>query len=239
MTFTTSRAEATVGDEIVVAWQVDGAPGTVSLSQFINSNPRAVFDETVTAVGQRTFAVTNNEMNGREIIFQLEIEGVTSDSVSVALTCDHDFFFTAPDILPNNLCPNAPVITNMAEQRFSGGTLYWLETFDQIYIHLFNGASRKVSDDWRLDLPEDSCPEITTENRDFKPDRGFGLVWCNNPDIREALGEPIGGPSGYPSVSQTARPNRAVEWVKVRAGHILEIPINSGTWTERLNVNAD
>lgn len=223
----------------MIAWQVDSAPETIELSQFVNGSSSPAFLQQVSTVGQQSFTVREGAMNSREMIFRLEVDGLTSETIQVSLTCNHDFFFTAPSILPNDLCPFAPVTTNMAEQRFSNGTLYWLETFDQIYIHLFNGGSRKLSDDWRTDLPVDSCPDLTTANPAFKPDFGFGFVWCNDPTLRAALGEPIEAASGFPSISQKARPNGVVEWIRVEAGHVLEIPLGSGTWTERPNVTAD
>ena len=85
-------------------------------------------------------------------------------------------------------------------------------------------------------MDDDVCPDLTAP---FKPTRGFGLVWCNNPTIRTAFGNPIADAGSYTTVWQRTRPVAAgTQYLRLRNGNVLQIPAgNSPNWIELTDVN--
>ncbi len=74
-----------------------------------------------------------------------------------------------------------------AEQPFLGGQMYWRSDTRQIYVIYHNGISRIFQDEWSEGMPEDSCPDVEPPGGGKRPIRGFGKVWCENPDVRAEL----------------------------------------------------
>ena len=84
-------------------------------------------------------------------------------------------------------------------------------------------------------MDEDSCPDLTAP---FKPTRGFGLVWCTNPTIRTALGDPIASSGAYTTIRQITRPTTSgTQYLRMRNGNVLVLPATSSTWSELTNVD--
>lgn len=194
----------------------------------------------LSATGELQFVVSESDLNGQALSFTLSGNTINDQTITVDLDCPYQWFFSPDDFVNANACPGRPSLPSSgAKQRFQNGTMFWVESTDQIYVHLFNGTSQIFPDNFEDGMPSDSCPDIFTDGT--KPDRGFGLVWCENESIRTALGTPTSGPSGYSTLVQKSRqPGRAVEFIKIGDGagfHILEIPTGSGTWNERTDVN--
>lgn len=84
-------------------------------------------------------------------------------------------------------CPITPgaAVVNTAYAPFEGGQMLWRGDTDTIYVLTHDGRWTSYANAWREGDPEFSCgaadPLIT-------PVRGFGRVWCDHPDVREALG---------------------------------------------------
>ncbi len=240
LSFTADRDRASLEQTITLSWQTSGATGDLSLLKQVTGGITPMQTFSVSANGSRQFVVTENDHNGRELLFTLRGNGI-EESVAVTLDCPYEWFFSPDDFVNANACPERPSgSTNGAKQRFQNGSMFWAAATDKIYVHLFNGASQIFVDNFdESTMPIDSCPDVTVPSN--KPDRGFGLVWCTQDAIRSALGDPIEGPSGYSSFVQRSRlPGRLVEFIRIgnsTGSHILEIPIGSGTWTERTNVN--
>jgi hypothetical protein len=99
--------------------------------------------------------------------------------------CEHDYFFT-PAPAP---CPEGPPIeTAAAEEPFTGGVMIWLQVTDSIYVFYPDGQYQRFEDTWTEDQPE-SDPTLTPPEDDlYQPIRGFGKVWREHPEVREALG---------------------------------------------------
>jgi len=94
----------------------------------------------------------------------------------------------------------------IAEEKFEGGRMFWRELIDegQVLV-LFNDAT------WRIvkhspfieGSPEFSCPDANTPSKcPPTPKRGFGMVWCDTPEIRERLGNVIDCERGYDGWTQ-------------------------------------
>jgi hypothetical protein len=75
----------------------------------------------------------------------------------------------------------------MAEQSFERGHMLWRETDKTVFVLRGDGTWHRHPDTWHEGMPEDSCPSSPPDEL-LQPKRGFGLVWCEEADIREALG---------------------------------------------------
>jgi hypothetical protein len=68
---------------------------------------------------------------------------------------------------------------------FAGGQMLWRGDTDTIYVLTDDGKWASYPNAWREGDPEYTCGE---ESSPPTPVRGFGRVWCANPEVREALG---------------------------------------------------
>ena len=68
---------------------------------------------------------------------------------------------------------------------FEGGQMLWRGDTDTIYVLTHDGRWTSYPNEWREGDPPVSCGEEDPLNT---PVRGFGRLWCNNPEVREALG---------------------------------------------------
>jgi hypothetical protein len=74
----------------------------------------------------------------------------------------------------------------LAEEEFEGGRMFWREDDGHVYV-LFDDDLWAVYDDtWSEGDAEYSCG---VEQSPPTPLRGFGKVWCTNPDVQEKLGD--------------------------------------------------
>lgn len=95
-----------------------------------------------------------------------------------------------------------PVISQIqvAEQVFEKGRMFWLQPVDQIWVLV---VTREGGGDWSVyqdtfeDGEPESDPSIVPPNGFQQPERGFGKLWRENPDVREALGWAITPEFGY------------------------------------------
>jgi hypothetical protein len=83
----------------------------------------------------------------------------------------------------------------IVEENFEGGKMFWREPVDYAQaLVLFNGGT------WRIfghspygdNRPEFSCVDDNTPAEcPPTPKRGFGMMWCDIPEIRNGLGNAI------------------------------------------------
>lgn len=109
-----------------------------------------------------------------------------------------------------------PVVSQIqvAEQVFEKGRMFWLQPVDQIWVMV---VTREGGGDWSVyqDTFEEgeleSDPSLTPEAGFQQPERGFGKLWRENPNVREALGWAITPEFGYVTRYEYHRiaPNRA------------------------------
>ncbi|MBP6017031.1 MAG: hypothetical protein KA586_09950 [Candidatus Promineofilum sp.] len=82
------------------------------------------------------------------------------------------------------ITPGAATVST-AYAPFAGGQMLWRGDTDMIYVLYQDGTWASYPNAWQSGDPEFSCGEadpLTT------PVRGFGRVWCDHPEVREALG---------------------------------------------------
>ncbi len=100
-----------------------------------------------------------------------------------------------PILVENTPAMPTPVVTQIqvAEQVFQGGRMFWLQPTDEIWV-MINNSGTTENGTWRImtDTFEEGeseiDPELTPPVDGIQPRRGFGKLWRENPEIREALG---------------------------------------------------
>ena len=112
--------------------------------------------------------------------------------------CPYEYFFyPAPEPCPAGWAVNSAA----AEQPFEGGLMIWLEETDSVIVFYEDGRWQRFEDTWSEDQPE-SDPDIIPPAGRFQPIRGFGKIWRERPEVREALGWALGVELGFPSIFQ-------------------------------------
>lgn len=85
-----------------------------------------------------------------------------------------------------------PVIgrIQVAEQLFEHGRIYWLRPRDELWVMVetADGQLWRVFDDNFVEGDLEFDPEIEAPEGLYQPIRGFGQLWRENPEVREALG---------------------------------------------------
>jgi hypothetical protein len=74
----------------------------------------------------------------------------------------------------------------MVTQPFERGHMFWRDS-RQIYALALSGQFWQMTDTWQEGMP-DSDPAYSPPAGLLQPVRGFGLVWRNSPQVRDALG---------------------------------------------------
>ncbi|MBN1681035.1 MAG: hypothetical protein JW966_12170 [Anaerolineae bacterium] len=87
--------------------------------------------------------------------------------------------------------PPTYTTTRAAFMRFEKGYMFWLDDSKEVFVMPgytdLNGPLSVYSDTWQDGMPEvDASLEVPPGL--IQPDRGFGIVWRNNPQVRDALG---------------------------------------------------
>ena len=79
----------------------------------------------------------------------------------------------------------------VAEQRFEGGWMFWLQPNGQIWLLTVNEDGENiwtVYDDNFVDGDLETDPEIVAPEGRLQPLRGFGKLWRENFEVRSAIG---------------------------------------------------
>ncbi len=85
-------------------------------------------------------------------------------------------------------CPTDAHQVTMVEQRFAGGQMFWRSDNSTIYVLPANQAYARFDDTWTDNQPAYTCPDLGPAQTPPTPQRGFGKVWCDYPQVREQLG---------------------------------------------------
>ncbi len=76
----------------------------------------------------------------------------------------------------------------MAAEDFQQGRMLWRSSNRKIYVLYNNGRWAAYNDNWQEGMASFTCG---TQQSPPTPQRGFGLVWCNNQNVRQGLGDAI------------------------------------------------
>lgn len=101
-----------------------------------------------------------------------------------------------PDIFPT------PVVGQIyvAQQNFEHGMMFWLQPVKQIWVATTDEQGRRiwaVYDDTFTDGQPEINPTLTPPAGLVQPERGFGKLWRENPDVQAKLGWGIEPEIGY------------------------------------------
>jgi hypothetical protein len=99
-------------------------------------------------------------------------------------------------------CADSNAITGLiVEENFEGGKLFWREPIDYAQIlALFNDGTWQIvkHSPFIEGSPEFSCPDANTPSQcPPTPKRGFGIIWCDIPEMRARLGNALDCERGY------------------------------------------
>jgi WD40 repeat protein len=108
-----------------------------------------------------------------------------------------------PTPLPEGFPDITDAEVQVAEQVFEGGRMFWVGPVNQLWVMIVN---EEGSGQWLIyedtfvegeDMEED--PSIEPPEGRYEPVRGFGKLWRENPEVRDALGWAVTPEFGYVS----------------------------------------
>lgn len=187
-------ARADGGRDVTVRWETSGASGVTLVAGTQQRFPQAVEGP---ADGTQTLGLV--ETYYPDPLLTLVARDAAGNSVSRSLPltwpCRHAYFF-APAGAPATCPATGPVSSLAAEQTFQNGIMIWVEQLDEIYVILWDGRFWRFTDTWDESQPE-TDPSIVPPEGLMQPIRGFGKVWREHPEVRDAIGWPPGVELGY------------------------------------------
>jgi len=133
---------------------------------------------------------------------QSTAEAVLTDTAAATAAAAAPLNTPTPQPTPTTDPLPTPVVSQIqvAEQVFEKGRMFWLQPVDQIWVMV---VTREGGGEWSVyqDTFEEGQPEtdpsIVPPNDFLQPERGFGKLWRENPDVREALGWAVTPEFGY------------------------------------------
>jgi hypothetical protein len=195
ITFTANVPIADPGETITLSWETRNAVST-TLYHLIGGVFGLYWD--VPPTGSMTYTINSGTRNYETFALFATAADHTFDAATLTLplTCPFTWFFgPAPDTCPQY----GALVSPAAEQRFEGGIMIWVGEEDYIYV-LFDDTQwtdgwAVFTDEWEEGDPIDD-PSLVPPSGFYQPQRGFGLVWREQPNIRDRLGWALAPESG-------------------------------------------
>jgi serine/threonine-protein kinase len=124
-------------------------------------------------------------------------------------------------------CPRSPAVdAAWAWEPFEGGEMVWRGDLRRIYVLDQSGAWRVYDDEWREgDIEWDVA--LQAPGSLYQPVRGFGLVWREEPGVRDALGWATAPETSF---SATFQPAERALLVADNSTSYQWILFSDGTW---------
>ena len=187
LSFTANVPIADPGETITLSWATSLAT-TVTLYHLFGGALSAFWD--VAPTGSMTYTISSGSRNSENFaLFASNADfPYTSTSLLVPLTCPFTWFFgPAPDVCPQE----AALLSASAEQQFEHGVMIWVGAEDRIYVlfddTMYTDGWNVYEDNWQEGDPIDD-PSIVPPPGFYQPQRGFGLVWREQLQVRARLG---------------------------------------------------
>lgn len=201
--FRANVEEADPGDTIVLEWESSGATQAV-LYAILPSGQLPASGWEVEPTGVYTYQIPIDARNQSEFflyVYDAADRGAGANLVA-KLRCPVPWFFApAPDT-----CASEPIRSSAAEQHFEHGTMIWVGAQDAIYVlyddDQFSPKWDMFTDTWDASKP-DRDPALVPPPGRYQPVRGFGLVWREQPMVRERLGWAVDQETGFNTVVQS------------------------------------
>jgi hypothetical protein len=185
---------------VTLSWQATGAAET--FIQWVGSDgllkgPTGIEDPnggtvTITPTGDGTISLLVRNAAGQ-----------ATAEIQLTIQCPHDWApALAADPPMSTGCPGEYITTWAAWQPFQNGFMIWLEAENGIFVFYNTGQYQFYEDRFNEGDPE-SDPTLVPPDGLYQPIRGFGLVWRENPVVRDGLGWATAQESGYESWTQS------------------------------------
>lgn len=187
LSFTANVPIADPGQTITLSWVTSNAT-TATLYHLLGGQFGSFWN--VAPTGSMTYTISSSSRNSET--FALYAEGgdlpYASATLDLPLTCPFTWFFApAPDVCPQE----AVLLSASAEQQFEHGYMIWVGAEDRIYVlfddSIYTDGWAVFEDTWQEGDPVDD-PSIVPPSGFYQPQRGFGLVWREQPLVRDRLG---------------------------------------------------
>jgi hypothetical protein len=125
-------------------------------------------------------------------------------AAAVALSATPTPMPAGPTPLPEGFPPITQTEVQVAEQVFEGGRMFWVQPVNQLWVMIIDEEGRGdwivFEDTFSEDEDPITDPNLTPPSDDLlQPERGFGKLWRENQDVRDALGWGITPEFGYVS----------------------------------------
>ena len=233
--FRTPVEIADPGDTIEMEWASSGGQ-SAQLWRIERGGPIAEFWD-VALSGTFTYTIPTHK---REFItFQLAVTGAQGHTayagLTIPLTCPDSWFFEpAPEGCPGD----AALFSLGAEQPFEHGTMVWVEGQDGIYV-LFGDEVHSPRWSFYEDTWEEGDPLCDTRPVPpglFQPERGFGKLWCEQPDLFKRLGWATAHEVGYDgAIQRDSAPKYTTLYMRAADGNVYKLLPERSGW-ERIIV---
>jgi hypothetical protein len=230
--FTAGTDIADPGDTLVLSWESSGATEAQLYKLFYSGQlPPDGWDVPVT--GSYTFTLSPDEVNWVSFFLYVrdDAQRHASATTTVVLRCRYTWAFQPA---PEELCPTERLVSAAAEQAFERGTMLWVEAEDAIYV-LYAGQEaspkwERFTDEWDPGEPEQD-PALEPPPGRQQPQRGFGLVWREQPGVRLRLGWAIEQEQGFTTTMQrTTRYKYNAWYLLARDGCVWYLGPERSSW---------
>lgn len=187
LSFTANVDIADPGETITLSWETNHAD-TVTLYHLVGGVFGSFWN--VDPTGSMTYTISSSSRNYETFALYASNDDFpyASASLTLPLTCPFSWFFTPEP----GVCPQEAALRSAsAEQQFEHGVMIWVGEEDRIYVlfddTMYTDGWAAFEDIWEEGDPVDD-PSIVPPPGLYQPQRGFGLVWREQPLIRERLG---------------------------------------------------
>lgn len=149
------------------------------------------------------------------VVYYIVLSPTPEDGAPTAVVANNTVEATQPpptDIVPTETPTLTPTVdprptgtvnvVQVAEERFQHGFMFWLRPTQQIWVMIedpddLQHGTWRIYDDTFVEGEPEIDPTIIPPEDMMQPERGFGKLWRENPEIRQALGWAIGPEFGH------------------------------------------
>jgi hypothetical protein len=202
VSFTAEPTAIVEGDEVTFSWEATGGAEAwiqwtdrFGILQAISVDPDG---------GSQTFIPDNGRIN----LLVENSAGADSATVELDITCANEWAPPLAENPPIDVCPSEAQVGPAAQQPFENGLMIWFGPSDTIFVMYDEGqlGAQRPFDTFE-DTFEEGDPEsdsdIVPPDGLYQPVRGFGLIWRENPVVREQLGWATAPEAGFETWRQS------------------------------------
>lgn len=230
LSFTANVAIADPGETVTLSWETRHATA-LTLYHLVGGVFGSFWN--VAPTGTMTYTISSSSRNNETFALYASNDDFPFDSATLTLplTCPFTWFFTPePDVCPQK----AVLLSPSAEQQFEHGVMLWVGEEDRIYVlfddTMFTDGWAAFEDTWEEGDPVDD-PSIIPPPGFYQPQRGFGLVWREQPIIRDRLGWAVAAESGgNTAVQQTSYYKYNHTYLKALDGNVWHLFPERSDW---------